>query len=93
MITSTRNASFALIALRLKGEIIVNNSVGRLLLCALAMLSLSFWALTVPLTQDSYVVPSSAELTMNGTNNRGAGAAVVNDVPVSATNVFFYVGT
>jgi hypothetical protein len=30
---------------------------------------------------------------MNGTNNTGAGAAVANDVPVSATNVFFYVGT
>jgi hypothetical protein len=93
MITSTRNASSALIAPRLKGEIIVNNSVGRLLLCALAMLPISSWAQTAPLTQDSYVVSSSAELTVNGTNNTGAGAAVANDVPVSAANVFFYVGT
>jgi hypothetical protein len=71
----------------------VDNSVGRLLRCAPAILPVSSWAPTVPLTQDSYVVPSSAELTMNGTNNTGAGAAVANDVPVSATNVLFYLGT
>ena len=93
MITSTRNASFALIALRLKGEIIVNNSVGRLLRCAPAILPISSWAQTVPLTQGSYVVPSGAERTVNRTNNTGAGAAVADDVPVSAANVFFYVGT
>jgi hypothetical protein len=71
----------------------VNNSVGRLLLCALAMLPISSWAPTVPVTQDTYAAPSSAELTVNRTNNTGAGTAVASDVPVSAANVFFYVGT